>query len=62
MIGSCPKCDGRGVRPRTKDEDGTEADSDLHPMISGTPKVCETCGGSGRLRMTQAEIDERAKQ
>jgi len=52
MIDVCPKCSGSGIRPRTKDEDGAEADPELHNCIAAAPKLCERCGGGGKIKIT----------
>jgi DnaJ-class molecular chaperone len=59
MKAICPKCEGKQLRPRTKAEDGAEADPDLHPFLSKKPKPCERCGGSGKADLTQEEIAKR---
>ncbi len=58
---ACPKCGGKGERPRTKEEDGIEADPDIHPILSKEPKPCERCGGCGEAELTADEIAERTK-
>ncbi len=57
---TCPKCDGKGRRPRTKEEDGVEADPDIHPFLSKEPKNCERCAGSGKAELTRDEIASRS--
>lgn len=57
----CPKCGGSGERPRTAAEDGTEADPDIHPVLSKQPKPCERCGGSGKAELTREELAARNK-
>ena len=59
MIDTCPKCNGKGERTRTKGEDGCEADPDLHPILAREPKLCERCLGAQRCELTQAEIEQR---
>lgn len=57
----CPKCGGARLRPRTKEEDGNEADIDLHPVLSKQPKPCERCGGGGMVDLTPEEIKAKVK-
>lgn len=57
----CPKCGGARVRPRTKEEDGIEADPDMHPVLSKQPKPCERCGGGGVAELTPEEIKAKVK-
>lgn len=54
-IDTCPKCKGEGVLPRQ----GTEADKDIHPILSGAPTVCDRCGGGGKARLKPEEIAAR---
>ncbi len=58
MRGLCPKCGGKGNRPRTIEEDGTEADPDMHPFLAREPKQCERCLGAKTVELTP---EERAK-
>jgi DnaJ-class molecular chaperone len=41
----CEKCKGSGLVPR----EASEADKDIHPILSRQGMVCPTCGGSGRM-------------
>ncbi len=61
MIDKCPKCGGAQNRPRTVEEDGAEADPDLHPVLARQPKPCERCGGAGTVELTPEEIAARVK-
>lgn len=61
MRGTCPQCGGKGERARTKEEDGNEADIDLHPVLSKQPKPCERCGGGGLAELTPEEIKAKVK-
>ncbi len=63
VIDTCPKCAGKGTRPRTAEEDGIEANPDplAHPIVARTEKVCERCGGSTKAELTPAEIAARNK-
>ena len=59
MIDTCPRCSGKGTRPRTKEEDGTEADPDMHPITARTEKICERCLGAGKCLISEAEISTK---
>ena len=56
MKGVCPKCKGKGTRPRTKEEDGTEADAETHWAVARSEKPCERCGGGGVAVLTHEEV------
>jgi hypothetical protein len=53
MKTGCPKCEGKGLLPREE----SEADSDLHPVLSRFGKLCDRCGGSGVAVLTAEEFD-----
>jgi hypothetical protein len=57
LIDTCPSCGGSGLRPRQ----GTEADVDMHPILSKQGTLCERCGGSGKAKLTPEEIASRSK-
>ena len=61
MKTTCPRCQGAGVVPRTAEEDGTEADRDLHPFVAVFPKTCPRCGGNRKAELTAAELAEKSK-
>ena len=41
----CDTCKGEGLVPR----EGSEADADMHPIVSKFGRVCPTCGGGGKM-------------
>lgn len=60
--GPCPRCKGERSVPRTVEEDGTDADVHMHPVLAITPKTCPRCGGMGRVALSVEEIVEKLKE
>lgn len=53
---TCAKCNGTGLIAR----EGRTADKHLHPILSQSSTVCDSCGGGGFLSPKDARAAERA--
>jgi hypothetical protein len=57
LMDTCPACKGTGREPRQ----GTEADADMHPILSKEGALCWRCLGACKAKLTPEEIANRSK-